>query len=44
MAKARKHFVCKQCGSDFPKWAGRCPDCGEWDVLEETRVDKSATQ
>ncbi|MEM8782679.1 MAG: DNA repair protein RadA [Planctomycetota bacterium] len=44
MAKAKTRFVCTQCGSDFPKWAGRCPDCGQWDTLEETRLDKSATQ
>ena len=44
MAKVRTRFVCNQCGSDFPKWAGRCPDCGTWDALEELRIDKSATQ
>ncbi|MEM1446388.1 MAG: DNA repair protein RadA [Planctomycetota bacterium] len=44
MAKRKKRFVCTACGSDFPKWAGRCPDCGTWDSLEETQVDASATQ
>ena len=42
MAKARTRFVCNSCGSSFAKWAGRCPDCGTWDALEEVRVDKSA--
>ncbi|MEM1098080.1 MAG: DNA repair protein RadA [Planctomycetota bacterium] len=44
MAKAKTRFVCASCGSDFPKWAGRCPDCGTWDALEEVRVDASATK
>lgn len=42
MAKVRSQFVCSACGSSFPKWQGRCPDCGEWDTLEEARVDASA--
>ena len=42
MAKARSQFVCSDCGSSFPKWQGRCPDCGAWDTLEEARVDASA--
>ena len=33
--KARTQFLCKQCGSLHPKWLGKCPDCGEWDALEE---------
>jgi DNA repair protein RadA/Sms len=40
MAKAgkiRTRFVCNSCGSVHPKWMGKCPDCGEWDSLEETR-------
>jgi len=35
MAKSRPIFVCQQCGSQQPKWLGRCPDCGEWDSLVE---------
>jgi DNA repair protein RadA/Sms len=29
-------FVCQQCGSEQPKWTGRCPDCGEWNSFVET--------
>jgi DNA repair protein RadA/Sms len=29
-------FVCQQCGSEQPKWTGRCPDCGEWNTFVET--------
>ncbi len=31
-------FVCQQCGSEQPKWTGRCPDCGEWNSFVETTV------
>lgn len=35
MAKARNQFVCQQCGATFPKWTGRCENCGEWNSLVE---------
>jgi DNA repair protein RadA/Sms len=35
-------FVCQQCGSEQPKWTGRCPDCGEWNTFVET-VTSTAT-
>jgi len=38
MAKARIQFLCRQCGSVHPKWMGKCPDCGEWDALEEYKA------
>ena len=28
-------FVCKNCGEKYPKWVGRCAQCGEWDMVEE---------
>jgi len=37
MAKAKVHFVCRECGAVQPKWMGKCPDCGTWDGLEEFR-------
>jgi DNA repair protein RadA/Sms len=27
--------MCSACGAAFPKWAGRCEACGEWNTLEE---------
>ena len=35
MAKPAKTFACSACGAAFPKWAGRCEACGEWNTLEE---------
>ena len=36
MAKSSSVYVCSACGAEFPKWQGRCPECGEWNTIEET--------
>lgn len=36
MAKAKSRFVCQQCGAAFPKWAGKCENCGAWNSLLES--------
>ncbi len=40
MAKAKEKSVwfCTSCGADSPKWAGRCPACGEWNTMVEEKV------
>src|SRR5271169_384502 len=35
MARSIHHYVCQSCGASFPKWAGRCEACGEWNTLIE---------
>ncbi|MFP6639845.1 MAG: DNA repair protein RadA [Myxococcota bacterium] len=35
MAKARSVYACMECGSQQPRWLGRCPECGQWDSLVE---------
>ena len=35
MAKQKTIFSCQQCGSQSPKWLGRCPDCQQWNTLVE---------
>ena len=35
MAKAKKKFVCQQCGGVSPRWQGQCDDCGGWNTLVE---------
>lgn len=35
MAKAKRVYVCKECGAQTPQWAGQCSDCGAWNSLEE---------
>ncbi len=34
----KNQFVCQQCGYAQSQWAGRCPNCGEWNSLVETVV------
>ena len=28
-------YVCKNCDAQFPKWSGRCLECGAWGSLEK---------
>jgi len=43
MAKrGRTRYRCESCGSQTPKWAGQCPDCGAWNTLVE-EVTAAAT-
>ncbi len=34
-ALSKTLFCCSQCGVESQKWAGQCPDCGEWNTLIE---------
>lgn len=36
MAKIRSVYICAQCGNESPKWYGKCPDCGEWNSMQES--------
>jgi DNA repair protein RadA/Sms len=38
MTKTRTMYVCGECGSSFPKWAGRCTACSAWNSLVEEVV------
>ncbi|MBL8159406.1 DNA repair protein RadA [Candidatus Saccharibacteria bacterium] len=35
MAKTKTSFVCQQCAATYPKWSGRCENCGAWNSLVE---------
>jgi len=35
MARLQQRYVCQSCGSVSPKWVGQCPDCGEWNTLQQ---------
>lgn len=39
MGKVKTVYRCEQCGTDHPKWAGQCSDCGEWNSLTEVRIE-----
>jgi DNA repair protein RadA/Sms len=36
-------FVCSSCGYAAPKWLGRCPDCGEFNTMQEEIVRPAET-
>ena len=35
MAKPDHVYTCQACGAIWPKWAGKCDACGEWNTLVE---------
>lgn len=35
MAKTKSVFFCTNCGTESPKWLGRCPGCGAFNTMEE---------
>jgi len=41
--KARSLYRCTSCGTDHPKWEGRCDVCGEWNTLVEESIPKSSS-
>jgi DNA repair protein RadA/Sms len=38
MAKKNVRYVCSNCGEMSLSWAGKCPQCGEWNTLQEELV------
>lgn len=43
MAKQKTAFVCNDCGADLSKWQGQCPECGQWNTIQEIRLGKAVT-
>lgn len=35
MVRSKTQFVCQNCGTSYPKWVGKCDNCGEWNTLLE---------
>ncbi len=42
MARAKSVYVCTECGTQQPRWLGRCPGCGAWQSLVEEPVGPAA--
>mgnify|MGYP000261652916 CR=1 FL=1 len=40
MAKLKTAFVCTDCGADLSKWQGQCPECGQWNTIQEIKLAK----
>ncbi|MBU0675841.1 MAG: DNA repair protein RadA [Proteobacteria bacterium] len=43
MAKEKKVYRCLKCQAEFSRWHGQCPDCGEWNTLEEGEPSRTAS-
>ncbi len=41
MPKTSTIFVCSNCGHKSPRWQGKCPNCGQWNTLEEKHEAKA---
>lgn len=37
-------FVCSNCDAQFPKWSGRCSECGAWGTLSEQVKEGKAAE
>jgi DNA repair protein RadA/Sms len=44
LAKKTAVFSCTECGSQSPKWLGRCPDCNAWNSFAQEEVANAAPQ
>ena len=40
--KSKTSFVCQNCGAVFPKWAGKCSNCDQWNTLVEQVMEPEA--
>jgi len=41
--KSKTVYICSECGAESPKWAGKCPECGAWNTLNEETVAEKPT-
>ena len=35
----KTQYVCSKCGYITAKWLGQCPECKEWNSLEEQEIE-----
>ncbi|CUA88363.1 DNA repair protein RadA [Pseudidiomarina woesei] len=43
MAKVKTAYVCNDCGADFARWLGQCPECKAWNTITEIRLSSTKT-
>lgn len=42
MARTKTKYICRECGSVFPKWRGICDNCGTANSVEEESIARPA--
>ncbi|MDX1286142.1 MAG: DNA repair protein RadA [Draconibacterium sp.] len=40
MSRTKTTYICQNCGSQSPKWLGKCTQCGEWNTYVEEIIEK----
>ena len=41
--KIQSAFFCQSCGTQSPKWLGKCPQCNEWNTFVEEVLKKESS-
>lgn len=41
--KIKKAWFCQDCGSQYPKWVGKCTSCNNWNTIVEEVISKPTT-
>lgn len=41
--KSSVRYVCSNCGHEQSSWSGKCPQCGEWNTLQEQLTSSAIT-
>lgn len=41
-AQIKTIFSCSNCDAQYPKWQGRCLECGQWGTIQEIAEDKKS--
>src|SRR5690606_4261761 len=44
MAKVKVKFACTECGTESPRWMGKCPGCQSWNTMVECKETVSKTK
>ncbi len=45
MAKQKVSYICSECGHVYPKWVGKCTECGAWNsITEQVELPRTAVK
>jgi len=42
MSKVQVKYICQDCGAQYPRWMGRCEQCGAWNSIIEEVLETAA--
>lgn len=40
MAKIKTIYICNNCSYETSRWLGKCPNCNEWNTLDEKEIEQ----